>query len=257
MAYAGLAGLSPVSGLYCYLFGGLAYFVLGTSRQLSIGPTSATAMLIGGGLGALANGDPVRLASLAAGTALVTSVLCFLAAILRLNQFVNFISETNLVGFKAGAALTIALSQMPKVLGVPGGGDAFFDRLIKLISQLPATNLWALGIAACALLVIWLGERFLPGRPAALVVVILEISAEALLPLTGHGVALTGCLPVGLPKVEVPYLSVKDIHDLLPLAFACFLLMYVESTAAAKTFALKHKKALEPRQELLAMGAAN
>ena len=257
MAYAGLAGLPPVLGIYCYLFGGLAYFLLGTSRQLAIGPTSATAMVIGGGLATLADGDPVRLMTLAAGTALVTAALCFVAGLLRLNQLVNFISETNLVGFKAGAALTIALSQMPTVLGVAGGGDGFLDRLLKLISQIREANLWVVGVAASALLFLWLGERFLPGRPAALAVVILAIAAESLFPLAGHGVTLTGSLPEGLPKVGIPDISFKDVHDLLPLAFACFLLMYVESIAAAKTFALKHKTGVDPHQELLALGAAN
>jgi high affinity sulfate transporter 1 len=257
MAYAGLAGVPPVEGLYCYLFAGLAYFLLGTSRQLAIGPTSAIAMLIGGGLATAAAGDPARLAALAAGTALLTAAICFVAWLFRLNQVVNFISETNLVGFKAGAALTIAVSQMPKVLGVPGGGEGFFDRLWKIFSQVREANLWIVGVAACALLLLWLGERFLPGRPTALAVVVLGIAAAAFLPLSGHGVALTGQLPEGLPRVGMPDVSFKDMDDLLELAFACFLLMFVESIAAARTFALKHKTALDPRQELLALGAAN
>jgi len=257
MAYAGLAGVPPVEGLYCYLFAGLAYFLLGTSRQLAIGPTSAIAMLIGGGLATAAAGDPARLAALAAGTALLTAAICFVAWLFRLNQLVNFISETNLVGFKAGAALTIAVSQMPKVLGVPGGGEGFFERLWKIFSQVREANLWIVGVAASALLLLWLGERFLPGRPTALAVVVLGIAAAAFLPLSGHGVALTGQLPEGLPRVGVPDVSFKDMDDLLELAFACFLLMFVESIAAARTFALKHNTALDPRQELLALGAAN
>jgi high affinity sulfate transporter 1 len=257
MAYAGLAGVPPVEGLYCYLFAGLAYFLLGTSRQLAIGPTSAISMLIGGGLATAAAGDPARLAALAAGTALLTAAICFVAWLFRLNQLVNFISETNLVGFKAGAALTIAVSQMPKVLGVPGGGEGFFERLWKIVSQVREANLWIVGVAVCALLLLWLGERFLPGRPTALAVVVLGIATAAFLPLSGHGVALTGQLPEGLPKVGMPDISFKDMDDLLELAFACFLLMFVESIAAARTFALKHNTALDPRQELLALGAAN
>lgn len=257
MAYAGLAGVPPVEGLYCYLFAGLAYFLLGSSRQLAVGPTSAIAMLIGGTLAVTAAGDAARLAALAAGTALLTGLICFVAWLFRLNQLVNFISETNLVGFKAGAALTIAVSQLPKVLGVPGGGDGFFERLWKIATQVHAANLWIVGVAACALLLLWLGERFLPGRPTALAVVVLGIAAAALLPLSGHGVALTGALPPGLPKVGMPDVTLKDVDDLLELSFACFLLMFVESIAAARTFALKHKTPLDPRQELLGLGAAN
>ena len=122
MAYAGLAGLPPVSGIYCYLFAGLGFFLLGTSRQLAVGPTSAIAMLLGSTLLPMAGEDAARLAALAAATALLTALLCFLAWLFRLSQLVYFISETNLVGFKAGAALTIASTQLPKVLGVPGEG---------------------------------------------------------------------------------------------------------------------------------------
>lgn len=257
MAYAGLAGLPPQAGLYCYLFGGLGYFLLGTSRQLAMGPTSAISMLVGVTLATTAGGDPARLAALAAGAAIVAAVMCFVAWLLSLSQLVNFISETNLVGFKAGAGLTIAASQLPKMLGVQGGGENFFERLREIANQLSGTNLWVLGVGLSALLLLWLGERFLPGRPTALAVVVLGIATAAYLPLSPHGVALTGALPEGLPSVGIPEVTLKDLDELIPLAFACFLLMFVESVAAARTFALKYKTALDTRQELLGLGAAN
>src|SRR5512144_2908457 len=113
LAYASLAGLPPQYGIYCYLVGGLFYAFFGSSRQLAIGPTSAISMLVGVTVAGMANGDSRRWADIAALTALVIAGMCVLAWLLRLSSLVNFISETVLLGFKAGAALTIAMTQLP------------------------------------------------------------------------------------------------------------------------------------------------
>jgi SulP family sulfate permease len=140
LAYASLAGLPPQAGIYCYLAGGLAYALLGSSRQLAIGPTSAISMLVGTTVAGMAEGDSARWIGIAALTALVMAVFGVLAWLLRLSGLVNFISETILIGFKAGAAVTIALTQLPKLFGVPGGGDNFFERAWMLAQQLGQTN---------------------------------------------------------------------------------------------------------------------
>src|SRR4051812_16627757 len=132
LAYAGLAGLPPQTGLYCYLVAGLGYAVFGSSRHLAVGPTSAISLLLGVTLAALAPGDPARQATLASVTALIVAGVFALAWLLRLSVLVNFISESILTGFKAGAALVIASTQLPKLLGVEGGGDDFFQRMIQL-----------------------------------------------------------------------------------------------------------------------------
>src|SRR3954471_20359175 len=190
LAYASLAGLPPHFGIYCYLVGGLGYALFGTSRQLAVGPTSAIAMLVGTTVAGMAAGDPARWAAIAALTALVVAAPGVFAWILRLSGLVSFISETILVGFKAGAALTIALTQLPKLFGVPGGGDNFFERAWILVTQLCQTNmvvLW-LGVAALALLI--LGDRFFPGRPIALVVVALTICTLSFAGLVDRGVSV-------------------------------------------------------------------
>ncbi len=130
LAYASLAGLPPQYGIYCYLVGGLFYALFGSSRQLAIGPTSAISMLVGVTVAGMAGGDPARFASIAALTAVVIAAMCFLAWLLRLSSLVNFISETILLGFKAGAALTIAMTQLPKLFGVKGGGHGFFESVV-------------------------------------------------------------------------------------------------------------------------------
>src|SRR5512135_167601 len=175
LAYATLAGLPPEVGIYCYLIGGLFYALFGSSRQLAIGPTSAISMLVGVTVADMAGGDPARFASIAALTAVVIAAMCFLAWLLRLSSLVNFISETILLGFKAGAALTIAMTQLPKLFGVKGGGHNFFESAYALGTQLPDTNLAVLAFGLATLAVLLLGEKFLPGRPVALFVVVISI----------------------------------------------------------------------------------
>jgi high affinity sulfate transporter 1 len=257
LAYASLAGLPPHYGIYCYLVGGLGYALFGTSRQLAVGPTSAISMLVGATVAPMAGGDPARWAAIAALTALVMAVLGVIAWLLRLSGLVNFISTTILIGFKAGAALTIALTQLPKLFGVPGGGDHFFERAWILAGQLGQTNgvVLALGLAAIALLL--LGDKLLPGRPVALFVVALAIVVVTMANLTEHGVATVGAIPAGLPAFARPSLQLGDVDGVIPLAAACFLLAYVEGVSAARTLAEKHNYEINPRQELLALGAAN
>lgn len=257
LAYASLAGLPPQFGIYCYLVGGIGYALFGTSRQLAVGPTSAIAMLVGTTVAGLADGDPARWAAIAALTAFVVAVLGVLAWLMRLSGLVSFISETILTGFKAGAALTIAMTQLPKLFGVPGGGDGFFERAGVLVGQLGQTNLVVLAIGCVAIGLLVLGERILPGRPVALAVVALAIGAVSWIGLEQRGVAIVGALPAGLPDLAWPSLRLRDVDGVLPLAAACFLLGFVESVSAGRTLAAKHGYEINPRQELLALGVAN
>jgi len=257
LAYATLAGLPPVYGVYCYLVAGPAYALFGTCRQLAIGPTSAISMLVGTTVAGMAMGDPARYAEIAALAALVFAVIAIIAWALRLSSLVNFISETILLGFKAGAALTIAMTQLPKLFGVKGGGEHFFERVWTLGTQLPDTNVAVLlfGLAAIACLVA--GERLFPGRPIALLVVIAAIVALSVTPLAQQGFKTVGALPAGLPDFALPSLRARDVDGVIPLAFACFLLAYIEGVSAARSLAQAHGYAIDPRQELLALGAAN
>jgi high affinity sulfate transporter 1 len=257
LAYASLAGLPPHYGIYCYLVGGIGYALFGTSRQLAVGPTSAISMLVGTTVAGMAGGDPARWAGIAALTALVVAVLGGLAWLMRLSGLVSFISETILVGFKAGAALTIGLTQLPKMFGVPGGGEHFFERAWILGTQLDDTNIvvLALGLAALGLLV-W-GNRRFPGRPVALFVVALAILSVSTFDLVEKGVKIVGTIPAGLPEFAWPSLRLRDVDGVIPLAAACFLLAYVEGVSAARTLAESHGYKINARQELLALGAAN
>lgn len=257
LAYATLAGLPPQYGVYGYLIGGIFYALLGTGRQLAVGPTSAISMLIGVTLANLAKGDVQRWIDLASLSALIFAGMSIVAYSLRLSSIINFISETVLVGFKAGAAIAIGLTQLPKLFGVPGGGNTFFQRLSELTGQLHDTNIavFLFGLVAIALLIA--GIKIFPGKPVAIVVVALSILAITFTPLRSMGFKTVGIIPSGLPAFRIPELNLADIGSVLSLAFACFLLAYIESVSAARTLAQNNGYEIDARQELLALGVAN
>jgi high affinity sulfate transporter 1 len=257
LAYATLAGLPPQYGIYCYLVAGPAYALLGSSRQLAIGPTSAISMLVGTTLAGMAAGDPQRWAAIAGLAALMLATTSVLAWAFRLSSLVNFISETILLGFKAGAALTIALTQLPKLFGVAGGGEDFFERLWILATQLGDVNLPVLGFGLLCIGLLVAGEKLLPGRPVALFVVAASIVALSVTPLASMGFKLVGILPTGLPDFVLPSLRPREVDGIVPLALACFLLAYIEGVSAARALAQRHGYEIDARQELLALGAAN
>jgi high affinity sulfate transporter 1 len=257
LAYATLAGLPPQYGIYGYLLGGIFYALLGSGKQLAIGPTSAISMLIGVTLANFAQGDIQRWIDLASMSALIFSGISILAYLLRLSSIINFISETVLVGFKAGAAITIGLTQLPKLFGVPGGGESFFSRLANLAGQLSDTRVVVLIFGIIAISLLLAGEQFLPGKPVAIIVVALSVLVITFTPLGAMGFKTVGIIPSGLPKLHLPDLNMEDAGKILPLAFACFLLAYIESVSAAKTLAQKNGYDIDARQELLALGIAN
>jgi high affinity sulfate transporter 1 len=257
LAYAGLAGLPPQVGIYGYLLGGLGYALLGSSRQLAIGPTSAISLMIAGTVGAMAEGDVQRYAQIASLTAFTVAMLCLFAWLLRLSALVKLISDSILMGFKAGAGLTIAMTQLPSLFGVSGGGHNFFDRTWLLLGQLGQAHYTVLMIGVVAIGLIVLGGRLLPGKPVALGVVALAIIVATGLGLPALGVPTTGKIPAGLPTLAAPALRLRDVEGIVPLAAGCLLLAYIEGVSAARTFAAKHGYTLDPRQELLGIGAAN
>jgi len=257
LAYAGLAGLPPQVGVYGYLLGGVGYALFGSSRQLAIGPTSAISLMIAGTVGAMAEGDVQRYAEIASLAAFTVAGLGLLAWLFRLSVLVKLISDSILVGFKAGAGFTIAMTQLPALFGVPGGGHNFFERAILFAGQLGQTNLVVLIVGLIAVAVLVFGERLLPGRPVALGVVALSIVVATLFGLPALGVPITGEIPAGLPSLSGPALRLRDVEGIIPLAAGCLLLAYIEGVSAARTFAAKHGYALDSRQELLGIGAAN
>ncbi|MGO4677452.1 SulP family inorganic anion transporter [Bosea sp. 2YAB26] len=257
LAYASLAGLPPVAGLYCYLVAGPGYALFGASGQLAVGPTSALSVLFPTGLSALAAGDLSRYAALAAATAIVFGLICVAGRLLRASQTAYFISDTILLGFKTGAALYIASTQLPKLFGLSGGTGNFLPRLLQLWRELPTAHgpSLAMGIAAVVLFLVL--EKLMPRRPTTLFVVGAAIIATHLFGLDKLGIAIVGDIPQGLPHFGIPAIKPEDLTELVPLAFACFLLGFVETSSVARSFAQENGTEIDTDRELLALGAAN
>jgi SulP family sulfate permease len=257
LAYANLAGLPSQVGVYGYMLGGLGYALLGSSRQLAVGPTSAISLMIAGSVGAIAEGDAQRYVQIASVAAFAVALLCLFAWLLRLSVLVRLISDSILVGFKAGAGLTIMLTQLPSLIGTPGGGRSFSGRIALLVEQFGQINYLVLAIGLAAILLLLIGQRYLPGRPVALGVVALGIIAASAFGLSAFGVPTTGMIPAGLPSLAWPVLRLEDADEIFPLAAGCLLLGYIESVSAARAFATKYGDNLDPSQEFLGIGAAN
>ena len=257
LAYATLAGLPPQVGVYGYLMGGLGYAVAGSSRFLAIGPTSAVSLMIAGSVGDMAGDDAALYAHIATSAAVGVGVLSLTAWAFRLSVLVKLISDSILTGFKAGAGLTIAITQFPALLGVTGGGHNVPERLLFLARQLEGTNLATLAVGLSALLLLWGGERWLPGRPVALGVVALSIIVVMLFDLTRYKITVTGLIPPGLPIPAIPTVRLRDQEGIVALATGCMLLAYIEGVAAARAFATKHRQTIDARRELLGLAAAN
>ena len=257
LAYASLAGLPPQVGIYGYLLGGLGYALLGSSRQLAVGPTSAISLMVAASVVQMAEGDAQRYVQIASLAAFTVAGLSLLAWVLRLSVLVRLISDSILVGFKIGAGLTIAMTQLPSLFGVAGGGHNFFERVYLLIGQLGHMQIVVFAVGAIAIALLLMGERWLPGRPVALAVVALAIFLATALGLPAIGVPVTGNIPQGLPSLAGPALRLRDVEGIVPLAAGCLLLAYIEGVSAARTFAAKHGYELDPRQEFLGIGAAN
>ena len=254
---ASLANLPPQAGLYSCLFGGLVFWLFCSSRHTAVTVTSAISLLIGASLGPMAGGDPARFAALASLTALLVAVIALLGWLTGAGSIVNFVSESVLDGWKTGVALYLGSTQLPKLFGFSGSHGDFWERSGHFFSHLHETNATALTMGLAALAVMIAGKKYLKHKPVALFVVVGGIVAAGMLNVSERGVKLLGEVPQGLPGLSLPPISRADINELLPLAFACFMLGAVESAAIGRMFGAKHRNRFEANQELLALAAAN
>ena len=254
---ASLANLPPEAGLYACMFGGLVFWLFCSSRHTTITVTSAISLLIGSTLGTISGGDPTRFTALAAGTAILVGLIAIIAWLVKAGSIINFISESVMIGFKCGVALFLASTQLPKLFGIPAGHGDFWENSGTFLKHLNETNLAALTIGGTALVVLVLGKLFLKKLPMALLVVVAGIVASRRLGLDARGVKLLGEVPQGLPDLGLPAVRWEDLNEMLPLAFACFLLAAVETAAIGRTFAAKHGGRLDANQEFLALGVSN
>jgi high affinity sulfate transporter 1 len=257
LAYASLAQLPPVTGLYCYLVAGIVYALFGTSGQLAVGPTSALAIVLASSVAAMGGDDPSRAVAIGSAVALMVGMICVAGRFVGLANAAYFISDPVLIGFKTGAALYIASTQLPKLFGLEGATGNFFSRVAHVAVSLPETHVPSLlfGLVAIALFMAF--ERVFPGRPTTLIVVIVAVAMMTVFGLSESGIKIVGDLPSGLPGISVPTINASDISALIPVALACFVLAYGETISVARSFAQKYDYEINPEQELMALGAAN
>lgn len=256
IAYASLVGLPPETGLYAAMIGLAVYMLFGTSRQLSMGPTADISILVGSTLSGLVLASYSEYVALAAITAVLTGVFALIARMLRMGFLVKLISKPVLKGFLIGVGLYIAVSQLPKLFGIHGASGGFFERIWFIITHLVQFNLpsFLIGLGGIIFLLV-VRQRFRK-VPGALILIIASIIVMSFTNISDLGVTVLGQISAQLPSFGIPDIS-TDIATVVPLAFACFLITYVEGMGLATMFSRKHKYPADPDQELVALGASN
>jgi len=256
MAYAAIAGLPLVVGLYTSLVPLVVYAIMGTSRALSVTSTSTLALLTVSELAQVVpGGDAASLITASATLAFLSGAFLLLAGLFRLGVVANLISSPVLTGFKAGIGLIIVFDQLPKLLGIHITKAGFFRDIFSIGAHLPETSLPTL-LLALAMLAMMLGlEHFAPKVPAPLVTVAIGIAASAFFGLDKAGIALVGKVEAGLPSFALPDLSL--VEKLWPAALGIALMSFVESAAAGRAFIHKGESTPDADRELIATGAAN
>jgi sulfate permease, SulP family len=258
LAYASIAGVPPVVGLYAAVPALALYALFGSSRHLVVAPMSATAALSAGAIAGLADPGGAEYVALTAALALMAGAVALLAGVLRLGFLAGFISEPVLKGFIVGLALTIIMGQLPKLFGVDAASGDFFERLVGLAGNLGDTSGTTLAVGLVSLALVLGLRRWLPLVPGSLVAVAVGILAVVLLDLDEHGVDVVGAIAPGLPDFGLPAGVPFDRYvDLVQPAVAVVLIGFVEGLGAAKTYAARAGDAVDANQELLALAAAN
>jgi SulP family sulfate permease len=257
VAYAGLAGLPPINGLYAALAGLVAYAVLASSRQVIAGPDAAVSLLVGIGIAPFLLDHPERAPVLAAMVALLGGLLMLVAATLRAGLVADFLSKPVLVGYLTGAALILVSTQLGKLFGLKLAGHNLFALLSDLSRQIRETHVLTLSLGGVLILLLELLRRCAPKIPGALVVFVLALAGSVIFQLEDCGVAVIGEAPRGLPGLRLPSVSLDVIRELLPAAVGIALLTFPEGVLLARAFAAKNGYPIRPNQELLALSAAN
>ncbi|BAP79016.1 high affinity sulfate transporter 1 [Pseudomonas sp. MT-1] len=273
LAYAMLAGLPPVAGLYASILPLIAYTLFGTSRTLAVGPVAVVSLMTAAALGPLFAAGSAAYAGAALLLALMSGATLLAMAVLRLGFLANFLSHPVISGFISASGILIALGQFKHILGIPVTGDNALQLLRGLIQGLPETHVPTLAIGTSSLVFLflvrsrlgrWLQRLGMDARTAGtltkigpVVALLLAIAAVSGFQLAAAGVRVVGEVPQGLPSLSLPPLDLALIAQLLPAAVLISLVGFVESVSVAQTLAAKRRERIEPNQELVALGGAN
>lgn len=259
MAYAMLAGLDPIHGLYAVTIPILLYAIFGTSRQLAVGPVAMVSLLTAAGIGSLSPDSPEQYLLYALTLAFLVGLIQFGMGVLRFGFFVNFLSHPVINGFTSAAAIIIGLSQAKHLLGVNFPGSEHIQEVVySIATSVSGTNIVTLLIGVVGIVIIKYGKKIHKSLPTPLIAVVFGILAVWIFNLTDSGVKVLGEVPAGLPGLSMPMFSWDSWVILLPIALTISLVGFAESYAVAKTIQGKHKNyKLDANQELIGLGMAN
>ncbi len=258
MAYAMIAGLPPVYGLYAAIFPQIVYAFLGTSRQLSVGPVAMDSLLVASSLSAMAIIGTEHYIALAIVLSLLMGVIQLIMGSFRLGFLVNFLSKPVISGFTSAAAIIIASNQVKNLLGIDVmRSNRFHELFLDAVSKFSSLHAVTLVVGIGGVVVIKLFTVFSPKIPGALIVVIGGVVAAKYLSLDSMGVAIVGEIPSGLPTFSFPSASRSEVQQLLPVAFTFSLIAFMEAISVAKSIEANHSYRVKPNQELIALGCSN
>ncbi|MEY2401680.1 MAG: sulfate permease, SulP family [Ilumatobacteraceae bacterium] len=255
MGYSQVAGLPAFAGLWAILASLTVYAIVGSSRQLSVGPESTTALMTASVIGSMAAGDPVRYAALASALALIVGAIAFVSWAVRLGFLADLLSKPVLVGYMAGVACVMIVSQLGKITGVRVDGQSTIDQARSFFGNVDQTNLptLVLGVTTLAFFFLVASTRL----PGPLIGVVLSVLAVAVFSLDDHGVAVIGAIPSGLPIPRWPAVSARDLVTLIFPALGIAVVGYSDNMLTARAFGTRHGQVVDANQEWLALGAAN
>ena len=258
MAYADIAGLPAVVGLWATIAPLLIYAVLGASRQLSIGPESTTALMTAAGVGALVSAaGPERYADVAAILAIAVGLVCLMGWLMRLGFLAALLSRPVLIGYLVGIAVLMITSQFGKVTKLDVEGDSPYEETRSLLSQITGAHLPTVIVALVVLVLLFTMYRLAPRLPGPLIVLLLAAAVVAIFDLERQGLDTIGAVPAGLPAPRLPSLGDLEIWTLLPYAVGIAVVGYSDNVLIGRAFAAKRRERIDATQELLALGAAN
>lgn len=257
IAYAQIVGLPPQYGLYACVLPMMVYALIGSSRQLMVGPDAATCAMIAGAVAPLAMGDPQRIAELSVIVTLLVGVMLIAAGVARAGFIASFFSRPILIGYLNGIGLSLIAGQLSKVVGFSIEGDGFILSLINFVERLGEIH-WltlVIGLGALALL-IWLPCRY-PKLPAALVTVAVFTLLAGLFGLDRFGVAILGPVPAGMPELAWPQSTLAETKSLLRDALGIATVSFCSAMLTARSFAARHGYAINANHEFVALGVSN
>ena len=257
MAYATLAGLAPVAGLWASLLPLVIYAVMGSSRYLSAGPESSTALMTATALAPLAAGDSGRYAMLAAVLAGLVGVVCFAAGLLRLGFIADLLSRPVLIGYMAGVALIMVAGQLGKLTGTAVTGDGFVAEVRSLVEALPTVHWPNLALSAAVLVALLVLARMFPRAPGPFIAVALASAAVAVFSLDRYGIGVIGAVPAGLPPVGLSGVPLTDLATLAAASGGVALVAFSDSVLNARVFAARKGETIDANAELRALGMCN